>query len=172
MCALEGKLTVFIFPALVPLSSTRRQLRKMATSGEHKSFCVLDFHVFGTDPPNGKSIRKWYLQFQDTRCVYERKSTGRPSTEEEGVELVRAKFVRSPWPPRSPDLTPWDFFLWGFIKDRVFVPPLPVTLVDLRTRITAAITVIDHDMPQTVWQELDHRFDVCRVTGGAYVEHL
>ena len=27
-----------------------------------------------------------------------------------------------PWPPRSPDLTPCDFFLWGYIKDRVYVP--------------------------------------------------
>jgi hypothetical protein len=25
------------------------------------------------------------------------------------------------WPPRSPDLTLLDFFLWGFVKDRVFV---------------------------------------------------
>lgn len=24
------------------------------------------------------------------------------------------------WPPRSPDLTPLDFFLWGYVKDRVF----------------------------------------------------
>ncbi|PNF28849.1 hypothetical protein B7P43_G04437 [Cryptotermes secundus] len=29
------------------------------------------------------------------------------------------------WPPRSPDLTPCDFFLWGFVKDEVYVPPLP-----------------------------------------------
>jgi hypothetical protein len=28
-----------------------------------------------------------------------------------------------PWPPRSPDLTPREFFLWGFVKGRVFVPP-------------------------------------------------
>ena len=28
-----------------------------------------------------------------------------------------------PWPPRSPDLNPCDFFLWGYIKDRVYVPP-------------------------------------------------
>jgi hypothetical protein len=36
-----------------------------------------------------------------------------------------------------------DFFLWGYIKDRVFVPPLANTLVDLHARITAAITEID-----------------------------
>ncbi|KFM74800.1 hypothetical protein X975_15826, partial [Stegodyphus mimosarum] len=25
-----------------------------------------------------------------------------------------------PWPPRSPDITPLDFFLWGFVKDNVY----------------------------------------------------
>src|SRR5207253_8482615 len=24
------------------------------------------------------------------------------------------------WPPRSPDITPLDFFLWGYVKDIVF----------------------------------------------------
>jgi len=32
------------------------------------------------------------------------------------------------WPPRSPDLTPCDFFFWGLVKDTVFVPPLPANL--------------------------------------------
>jgi hypothetical protein len=109
MCALDGKLSKFILPALVLMSSTRRQLRKMVTSGEHKSFCVLDFHVnksvvsvqrhfrtkSGTDPPSGKSIRKWYLQFQDTGCIWKRKSTGFPSTEEEAVERVCTRFIWS-----------------------------------------------------------------------------
>ncbi|GBN05744.1 hypothetical protein AVEN_46340-1 [Araneus ventricosus] len=27
-----------------------------------------------------------------------------------------------PWPPRSPDLTLCDFFLWGYVKDKVYVP--------------------------------------------------
>jgi hypothetical protein len=76
------------------------------------------------------------------------------------------------WPPRSPDLAMCDLFLWGFIKDCVFVPPLPATLVDLRTRITAVVTVIDHDTLQRVWQELDYRLDVYRVMSGAYIEHL
>jgi hypothetical protein len=29
------------------------------------------------------------------------------------------------WPPRSPDLTPLDFSVWGYIKEKGFVPPLP-----------------------------------------------
>jgi hypothetical protein len=32
------------------------------------------------------------------------------------------------WPPRSPDLTPCDFLLWGYEKERVFVPPLPLDI--------------------------------------------
>ena len=32
------------------------------------------------------------------------------------------------WLPRSPDLTPCDFFFRGFVKDTVFVPPLPANL--------------------------------------------
>ena len=35
-------------------------------------------------------------------------------------------FIR--WPPRSPDLNPCDLFFWGFVKDTVFVPPLPANL--------------------------------------------
>jgi hypothetical protein len=34
------------------------------------------------------------------------------------------------WPPHSPDLTPLDFFLWGFVKDRVFLSPLPAGVVE------------------------------------------
>jgi hypothetical protein len=50
------------------------------------------------------------------------------------------------WPPRSPDLTPCDFLFWGFVKDTVFVPPLPANLRDLRNRITAASALVNRDM--------------------------
>ncbi len=33
------------------------------------------------------------------------------------------KFLdKEKWPPRSPDLNPCDFFLWGYLKDRVYNP--------------------------------------------------
>ena len=74
------------------------------------------------------------------------------------------------WPPRSPDLTPLDFFLWGFVKDRVFVPPLPAKVVELRTRITAAVAEVTPEMLRSVWQEIDYRWDVCRITNGSHIE--
>jgi len=79
---------------------------------------------------------------------------------------------RGTWPARSPNLTPCDYFLWGYVKDKVFVPPQPVSLPDLKNRITVAVETITPDMLSRVWQELDYRLDVCRVTKGAYIEHL
>jgi hypothetical protein len=35
------------------------------------------------------------------------------------------------WPTHSPDLTPLDFFLWGFVKVRLLVPPLPANVTEL-----------------------------------------
>jgi hypothetical protein len=32
---------------------------------------------------------------------------------------VDEKRIAIPWPPRSPDLIPLDFFFWGFVKDIV-----------------------------------------------------
>ena len=77
-----------------------------------------------------------------------------------------------PWPPRSPDLTPCDFFLWGFVKDIVYVPPLPMSLKELRDRITHTLQTITADMLHRVWDEFDYRVDVCRVTQGAHTEGL
>lgn len=54
------------------------------------------------------------------------------------------------WPPRSLDLTVCDFFLWVFVTDKVFVPPLPTGLDNSKYRITATINSIDPDMLQRV----------------------
>ena len=64
------------------------------------------------------------------------------------------------WPPRSPDATPCDFFLWGYVKDQVYVPPLPASIPELKVRIRTAIETITTDMLQTVWNEIDYRVDV------------
>ena len=73
---------------------------------------------------------------------------------------------------RSPDLSPCDFFLWGYVKGLVFVLPLPANFEEMKERITAALETVTEDMLQRVWHELEYRLNVCRVTGGAHIEHL
>jgi len=49
-------------------------------------------------------------------------------------------------PPRSPQATPCDFFLWGYVKDQVYVPPLPASIPELKVQIRTAIETITADM--------------------------
>ena len=45
-------------------------------------------------------------------------------------------------------------------------------LADLKLLIISAGKNIDALMLTRVWQELEYRVDVCRVTSGAHIEHL
>jgi len=45
------------------------------------------------------------------------------------------------WPPRSPDLSPCNFYLWGFLKDKVYTTH-PLTTKDLKINITSAVQEI------------------------------
>jgi len=47
-----------------------------------------------------------------------------------------------------------------------------VWIPELKARIRTTIETITADMLQTVWNELDYRVDVCRITKGAHIEHL
>ena len=73
-------------------------------------------------------------------------------------------------PPRSLDLTVSDIFLWGYVKDSIYITPLPAMLLELRRRITAAIENVAQDMLERVWHERDHCLDVCHITHGAHSE--
>ena len=80
--------------------------------------------------------------------------------------------------PISPLATPFAgpnimrFLTLGFVKDSVYVPPLPMSLNELRDRITHALQTITADMLHPVGDEFDYRVDVCRVAQGKHIERL
>ena len=76
------------------------------------------------------------------------------------------------WPPRLSDLTPSDFFLWGYVKTLVYFLHLPANVNELKQRISIALETVTQDMLHCAREELDYRLDVNRVTGGAHIEHL
>jgi hypothetical protein len=62
-------------------------------------------------------------------------------------------------------------FLWGYIKWQVFVPHLPLYIDELKLIITTAIETTDRNMLERLWDELEYRPDICRVTNRAHIEH-
>ena len=50
------------------------------------------------------------------------------------------------WPPYSPDLNPLDFFLWGYLKSRVYRSPYPKTVEELKKSIRSECGKITKDM--------------------------
>ena len=74
-----------------------------------------------------------------------------------------------PWPPRSPDLSPLDFFLRGYIKNIVYAGKIR-NIQHLQERITSAIETVTRDMIQKTWQEIQVCLDVCRTANDAYIE--
>jgi len=57
-------------------------------------------------------------------------------------------------PPRLPDITPLDFFLRGYVKDKLFSTPVP-DIMNLKVRITDAFATITEHILENTWREID-----------------
>jgi hypothetical protein len=65
-----------------------------------------------------------------------------------------------------------DFSFWGFVKDNVYIPPMPVDLQELRDRIVNTIALVDVTFLDKLWNKLEYHLDVCHITRGSRIEHL
>jgi len=64
---------------------------------------------------------------------------------------------------------PLDFFLRGYVKDKVFSTPVP-DITNLKARTTDAFATITEHLLENTWKEIDYRLDLLRATKGARVE--
>lgn len=77
-----------------------------------------------------------------------------------------------PWPPRSPDLTPLDFYVWGHMKQMVYSTPVQ-DANDLVARIVEAAEIIrERNAFEEVRQSSIRRFTLCNRFRGGHIEHL
>lgn len=79
-----------------------------------------------------------------------------------------SRFGDFSWPSRSPDLTAPDYFLWGYLKSKVYIAK-PRTIVELKHQIVEEIRNIDVSLLQRVMQNFRKRLDECVINNG---EHL
>lgn len=75
------------------------------------------------------------------------------------------------WPPRSPDLTPLDFYFWGYIRDIVYSQK-PTTVENMKNRIRQACRNINVDVLEKVRNDFHHRLELCIQVNGQVFEHL
>jgi hypothetical protein len=91
----------------------------------------------------GLDISNCYFQQDDATC----------HTSGETIRLLQTKFPgrviskneNINWPPRSYDLTPLDFYLWGDIKQKVYANN-PQTIEELKENIRVTIHEIQPDL--------------------------
>ena len=75
-----------------------------------------------------------------------------------------------PWPPRSPDLTPLDFFVWPYVKDRVYAAA-PQTRDDMCDQIREVFNTITPEMLANVRNGFNRRMEHVLENRGAHIEH-
>lgn len=76
-----------------------------------------------------------------------------------------------PWPPYSPDLNPCDYFLWGYLKERIYQNN-PQTLPALKDNIKREIRSIPADMIGRVIDNFNARVGAVIRQRGAWIEHI
>jgi len=75
------------------------------------------------------------------------------------------------WPTRSPDLTPPDYFLWGYLKGRVYRNK-PRTTDTLKANTTEEIQAVTADVLARTFQNMMRRVQPCPDANGGHFQHM
>jgi hypothetical protein len=111
--------------------------------------------------------------------VYFQRDGATPHTARLSMDVVRrtfpgrviSRFGDIPWPPRSPDLTTCDFFLWGYLKSHVYTHK-PRTLSDLKEAIREEVATIDREMLERVYTDFQRRLENCVQESGHHLPDI
>ncbi|GFW74681.1 uncharacterized protein TNCV_962561 [Trichonephila clavipes] len=87
-----------------------------------------------------------------------------------GDRLI-SRFGPVNWPPRSCDLTPLDYFLWGYVKSLVYADK-PQTLDHLEDNIRRVIADIRPQMLEKVIENWTSRLDYIRASRSSHMPEI
>ncbi|GFU02544.1 uncharacterized protein TNCV_3754801 [Trichonephila clavipes] len=75
------------------------------------------------------------------------------------------------WPPRSPDLSPCDYWLWGYLKSQVY-RDRPTSLGMLKDNIRLQCLTITPDMFYSTVHNITPRLQLLLRNDGEHIEHF
>ncbi|GFX07555.1 uncharacterized protein TNCV_5092661 [Trichonephila clavipes] len=87
-----------------------------------------------------------------------------------GDRLI-SRFGPVNWPPRSCDLTPLDYFLWGYVKSLIYADK-PQTLDHLEDNNCCVIADIRPQMLEKVIENWTTRLDYIRARRGSHMPEI
>ena len=116
----------------------------------------------------------------DTNSVIYLQDGAPPHCSDRSLEYLRRYFPDDrlilrrtdfPWPPHPPDLNPRDYFLWGYLKERIYNNN-PKTLADLKDNIKSEIMKIPIHMIKQVIDNFNTRVRAVILQQVAWIEHI
>ncbi|GFT74683.1 transposable element Tc3 transposase [Trichonephila clavipes] len=113
---------------------------------------------------NKHDVQELWFQ-QDGATCHTARATIDLSKDTFGDRLI-SRFGPVNWPPRSCDLTPLNYFLWGYVKSLVYVDQ-PQTLDHLKENIRRVITDIRPQMLEKLIENWTSRLDYIRASRGS-----
>ncbi len=114
----------------------------------------------------GKSDCRTWLQ-QDNICPHASTNTMNFLHKIFNERLISTNL----WPPRSSDLSPLDFFLWGYSKNCVYMTT-PRNLKELKGSIAREIENIDQKTLKRVFLNSVKRCPICKANSDGHFQHL
>ena len=93
-------------------------------------------------------------------------------TETFGEANVISRFYPHKWPPRSPDLSPVDFWYWGHVKRLVYGSGLPSSKAQLIQKIKDATNQISLRNVKSANNSFLNRLALLSDNDGAHFEHI
>jgi hypothetical protein len=99
-----------------------------------------------------------------------------PHRKKEVQAYLKSKFGdrfldSSIWPPRSPDLNPCDYSLWGYLKSKVY-NPRPKNLQELKENIIREFNEFKKTDMRSHFSNLKKRLALIEKQNGGHIEHL
>lgn len=114
------------------------------------------------------NTRTW---FQQDGATAHTSNTAMPVVRQLFPNKVISRRGDIPWPPRSPDLSPMDFFLWGYLKSQVYESN-PRSIDELKENIRREMSSISERTCRAVIENFSRRLQVCQERNGAHLDEV
>ncbi|GFW71838.1 uncharacterized protein TNCV_3220141 [Trichonephila clavipes] len=144
----------------------KREGHNVTVNGDRYRAMITNFFI---PELNNHDVQELWFQ-QDGVACHTARATIDLLKDTFGDRLI-SRFGPVNWPPRSCDLTPLDYFLWGYVKSLVYADK-PQTLDHLEDNIRRVIADIRPQMLEKVIENCTSRLDYIRASRGSHMPEI